>query len=66
MMKKLSLVLLLTFLTGCTTIQGSDGHTYYWVKPIPFNTNTSPVDSPSVKVYQGTVNGRSYQATVFK
>lgn len=62
---KYILFLVLT-LSGCATHQGTDGRTYYWIKPIPFNSSVVPSNSPSVQFYQGTVNGTAYQASVFK
>jgi hypothetical protein len=53
-------------LTGCATHQGSDGRTYYWIKPLPIENpyNSATATAASSTLYQ--VNGRSYTVTSFK
>lgn len=52
-------------LSGCATHQGSDGKTYYWLKPIPINSNTAVPLAPSATTNFYQVNGTSYTVTTF-
>lgn len=54
-------------LPACTSIQGSDGHTYYWIKPFPSGDGPAVAAAPSYQTttYTGTVNGRGFSVTTF-
>jgi hypothetical protein len=57
--------LLALSLVGCATHQGSDGKTYYWLKPIPINSNMAAPLMPSATTTFYQVNGTSYTVTTF-
>lgn len=52
-------------LTACASYPGTDGNTYYWLKPLPIHHEVAVPNSPQTTTHFYQVNGRSFQVTTF-